>query len=419
MDMNTKLREAREQALEKSSRMQDLLEAADNEKRSLNTDEQAEFDSLEAACGDLKQQARNIERSLNIGDFRESGNRPIGMSPQEQKRFSFLKALRAQAYPNDRRAQDAAGFERECSQEVAKQRGQEARGIYVPMDVFGSASERRDLNVTTGTAGGNVVDTVLMADSFIELLRNRTTVIGLGATVMDGLVGDVAVPKQTGAATAYWISAEGGAPTESQQTIGQVSLTPRTIGAFTDYTRNLLLQSSIGVENFVRGDLARVLAIGIDLAAIHGTGSAGQPTGIALTSGINTVSFSTAGAPTWAEMVDFETQVELDNAPMNSVSFLMEPTLKGALKTTKKDAGSGIFLMEGNEVNGYPVAVSNQVTDNTAFFGDWSQLMIGMWGGLDLLVDPYTASTTGTVRIVALQSMDVAVRHAVAFAYGT
>lgn len=419
MDMNTKLREAREQALEKSSRMQDLLEAADNEKRSLNTDEQAEFDSLEAACGDLKQQARNIERSLNIGDFRESGNRPIGMSPQEQKRFSFLKALRAQAYPNDRRAQDAAGFERECSQEVAKQRGQEARGIYVPMDVFGSASERRDLNVTTGTAGGNVVDTVLMADSFIELLRNRTTVIGLGATVMDGLVGDVAVPKQTGAATAYWISAEGGAPTESQQTIGQVSLTPRTIGAFTDYTRNLLLQSSIGVENFVRGDLARVLAIGIDLAAIHGTGSAGQPTGIALTSGINTVSFSTAGAPTWAEMVDFETQVELDNAPMNSVSFLMEPTLKGALKTTKKDAGSGIFLMEGNEVNGYPVAVSNQVTDNAAFFGDWSQLMIGMWGGLDLLVDPYTASTTGTVRIVALQSMDVAVRHAVAFAYGT
>lgn len=419
MDMNTKLREAREQRLEKSSRMQDLLQASEKENRALNKDEQAEFDQLETECGELENRTRNIERQLNIGDFREEGNRPIGMNQQEQKRYSFLRALRAQASPNDRRAQDAAAFERECSQEVAKQRGQEARGIYVPMDVFGSASERRDLNVTTGTAGGNVVDTVLMAGSFIELLRNRAIVMGLGATVMDGLVGDVAVPKQTGGATAYWINSEGGAPTESQQTIGQVSMTPRTIGAFTDYTRNLLLQSSIGVENFVRGDLAQVLAIGIDLASIHGTGSSGQPTGIANTSGINTVSFSTSGSPTWAEMVEFETEAELDNAPMNAVSFLMEPTLKGTLKTTKKDAGSGIFLMEGNEVNGYPVAVTNQVTDDTAFFGDWSQLMVGMWGGLDLLVDPYTASTTGTVRVVALQSMDVAVRHAVAFVYGS
>lgn len=345
----------------------------------------------------------------------------VGLSEKEARSFSFIRAVNALANPGDRKAQEAAAFERECSDAVASKQGRAAQGFFVPAEV-----QRRDLNVTTATAGGNTVATNLLASSFIELLRNKLAVAGMGAQMLTGLSGNIAIPRATGGATAYWV-AESGAPTESQAAFDQVTMTPKTVGAYSDISRKLLLQSSIDVEGFVRNDLATVLALAIDLAAINGTGASNQPLGILATSGIGDVAGGTNGlAPTWAHIVELESDIAIANADVGTMGYLTNAKVRGKLKTTSKVSGQNGFIWEDGMLNGYKASVSNQVPSNLTkgtssgvcsaiIFGNWSDLIIGQWGTLDLMVDPYSGSTSGTVRVVALQDVDIAVRNAVSF----
>jgi HK97 family phage major capsid protein/HK97 family phage prohead protease len=335
----------------------------------------------------------------------------IGLSAQESRKFSFLRAINYLANPADRSAREAAAFEIEASDAAAAKLGRQSRGITIPQDVL-----RRDLNVGAATAGGNLVATELDAGSFIDLLRNASALDQAGATVLTGLTGNVAIPRQSGAGTAYWV-AESGAPTESQQSVDQVSLTPKTVAAFTDYSRRLMLQSSIDVENMVRTDLATVLALKIDLAGLYGTGSNSEPLGLKLTTGVGTEDFA-AATPTFAEVVALESDVATANALMGSPVYLMNAAMRGGLKTKQKDAGSGLFVMEGDLVNGYRGVLSNQVASGDLWFGNFADLIIGYFSGLDLMVDPYTHSTSGTVRVVAMQDVDIAVRHPESFSRG-
>jgi HK97 family phage major capsid protein/HK97 family phage prohead protease len=360
-----------------------------------------------------------MENSATVAVESRAFDKPIqaevGLTQKEVRQFSFLKAINAMANPQDKRAWDAAAFEREVSEAAIKTYGRAAQGIFVPNEViFG----KRDLTVGTNSAGGFSVATELMADSFIEMLRNRSVVQRAGATVMNGLVGNVAIPKQSAGATAYWV-AESGAPTESQQTMAQVTMSPKTVGAYTDFSRKLMLQSSLDIENFVRRDLAQVIALAIDSAALYGSGSSNQPTGVKNTSGVNTKDFA-ATNPTFAELVAMESEIASDNADLGTMTYLFNPAQRGALKTTEKSSTSaGQFVWEqGNTVNGYRTEVSNQITAGDVFFGNFADLLLGFWSGLDLTVDPYSNSTSGTVRVVALQDVDIAVRNAVSFCYG-
>jgi HK97 family phage major capsid protein len=194
-------------------------------------------------------------------------------------------------------------------------------------------------------------------------------------------------------------------------------MTPKNIGAFTDMTRQLILQSTPAIEQLVRDDLTQALALAIDKGALEGTGLSGQPTGILSTVGVNKPTAFAAAVPTFAEMVALETAVAEDNALFGNLSYITDAATYGGLKTKAKDAGSGMFVLENGQANGYNVIRTQQSTAGNVYFGNFADCLIGMWGGLDLTVDPYTASTTGTVRIVALQTVDVAVRHAVSFAY--
>jgi HK97 family phage major capsid protein/HK97 family phage prohead protease len=335
----------------------------------------------------------------------------IGLSEKESRSFSFLRAINYLSNPTDRAAREAAAFEIEASEAAAAKLGRQSRGITIPQDVL-----RRDLNVGTASAGGNLVATELDAGSFIDLLRNASALDQAGATVLTGLTGNVAIPRQSGAATAYWV-AESGSPTESQQTVDQVSLVPRTVAAYTDFSRRLMIQSSIDVENMVRSDLASVIALKIDAAGLYGTGSNSEPLGLKNTTGIGTVDFA-AAAPTFAEVVDLESDVATANALLGTPVYLMNAAMRGNLKTTKKDAGSGIFIMENGEVNGYRGVLSNQVASGDLWFGNFADLIIGYFSGLDLMVDPYTHSTSGTVRVVAMQDCDIAIRHPESFSRG-
>ena len=397
-------------------------------------------------CGDLANAAVGDGRSVEqfVRDFEaQAGNATtirtaetpaIGLSENEVRRYSFVRLMNAIANPTDAQAQRAAGFEFECSA-AAIQRGHasaKAGSLRIPLDVLRSGinGEQRDLNVGTATAGGNTVSTDLLAGSFIELLRNAMALTGLGVRILGDLNGNLAIPRQTGGATAYWVG-EGAAPTESQQAFDQVALTPKTVAAFTDMTRQLLMQSSIDVESFVRLDLATSLALALDLAGVSGTGTSNMPRGILNTSGIGSVQGGTNGAaPTWEHIVGLETAVANVNADVGEPWL---PDQQQGARQVEADPeiqrhqwrprlGEGqrnerlccrrfepdpVEPDEGQRGGRLVLALS---------MANWSDMLIGMWGGLDILVNPYILSGTGSVRIEAFQSADIAVRHAESFA---
>jgi HK97 family phage major capsid protein/HK97 family phage prohead protease len=335
----------------------------------------------------------------------------IGMTKEEVREFSLVKAIRAMANPTDRRAQEDAKFEFECSAEAARQYGKDAQGIMLPADVLRTWA-KRDINTSD--------DSTLIAEDyrggdFIDVLRNSSSVLAAGATTLQGLQGNIVIPKKTAAASAGWIATEGSAASESEMTSGSVTMTPKVVGAFTDATRLLLQQSSLDIENLIRDDLTKSIATAIDLGALAGSGSSGQPTGIKNTSGINTTTFAAAN-PTFAEIIAMESEVANDNGLVGNLGYICKPSDYGTLKTTSKDTGSGMFVVEPDgRMNGYNVVRSNQVTAGDFYFGNFADLLVGFYGGLDVTVDPYSLSNTGSIRIVALQTMDVAVRHAVSF----
>ena len=349
-----------------------------------------------------------------IGSKKALESQDAGMSKKEIKRFSIMRAVNALANPTDRRAQEAAAFEFECSRAAAEAYGRTAQGILLPAEVL--RNWKRDLNSSDDSA---LFSDDFRGGDFIDVLRNSSSVMQAGARMLTGLSGDVKIPRKTAGAAASWISTEGGAASESEMTVGSVSLQPRTLGAFTDVTRQLLIQSSLDVEALIRDDLAQALAVAIDKAGLEGTGASGQPTGILNTSGVNTVANFAAANPTFAEVVGLETAVAEDNALLGSLSYIMPASMYGALKTVEKASNTAQFVVEpGGSMNGYRAIVSNQATSGNLYFGNFNDLLIGMFGGLDIVVDPYTNSTSGTIRIVALQSVDAAVRRAVSFAYG-
>lgn len=396
----------------------------------LNSDQEARSIEISTEIGTLEGSCKTIERQLSIGDYHPDNGGEIGLDKKEIRTFSIKNLIAHLAMPGDAQLRAKATLEIEASAAVAAMRGNvAAQGAYLPMDIRNDelsnfqramrGAEQRDMSVGTSADGGHLVATNLLG--IIEMLRNQSILAQAGMTIVPGLSGDVAFPKQTGATTSYWLATEGGAPTEGQQTLAQTTMTPKTLGAYTDYKRQLLLQSSIGIEEFIRSDITNVMQLAIDLAGLYGSGSSGQPTGLDNTTDVGAVAHSTNNQPTWAEIVEMRSAIAGDNAVLGDMNFITDSTMIGTLMTTAKDAGSGQFLMNGDNdaMMGRQVLESNQVTDGDIWLGVWSQLIMGMWGNLDLLVDPYTASTTGTTRIVALQSVDFMVRHAESFCKAT
>ena len=335
----------------------------------------------------------------------------IGLSETETRNWSVLRAIDYLADPNNPAKREAAAFEIEASQAAAAKLGRSSRGITIPNEVF-----RRDLKTTPDTQGGNLVQTDLDSANFIDLLRNNSVLQQTGATTLTGLQGNLSIPRLGGAGTAYWV-AESGAVTESQQTIEQVNMTPRSLGAMTDISRKLLIQSSIDVENMVRNDLAKVVALEIDRAALYGLGSGSEPLGLHNTTGIATENVGN-NDPSFADVVNMESDISVANALTGSLAYVTRANIAGAMKVKTKDSGSGRFVNEDGIVNGYPLYVSNQVEAGDIWYGNWSDLIIGYWSGLDLQVDPYTGGASGTVRVRVLQDVDVAVKHAASFCLG-
>lgn len=345
----------------------------------------------------------------------------IGLSDNEVRNYSIFRAVRA-LQPNATKAdRDAAAFEIECSETAQRQLGKTAQGILIPQDVLDSRAFNAGgaANTPNGAQSGqNLVETTFMGGSFIEMLRNRTTIMRL-ATPMGGLVGNVDIPRQTGGATAYWVG-EGEDAQEGTPTIGQLELTPKQLGAYTDITRRLLKQSSLDAEGIVRRDLINAMAQAIDYAGYYGTGAGNQPRGIKNYTGINAVDFA-AQWPTFAELVAMESEIAADNADIDQMGYIGNAKFRGNCKTTAKfGTGTEATIWElGGSVNGYRTEITNQVANGDVFFGNFADMLIGMWGGLDLTVDPYSLSKSGGLRIVVFQDIDFILRRVESFCWGS
>jgi HK97 family phage major capsid protein len=351
-----------------------------------------------------------------IGSDKALEDKSIGMSKQEVKRFSIVRAINALANPHDRKAQEEAAFEFECSRAASEAYGRTARGVMLPAEVL--RNWKRDLNTTDDS---NVLTEDFRGSEFIDVLRNQSSVMQAGARMLNGLQSDVAIPKKASASSAAWLASEGDNVAESEPTFSQITLSPKDLGAFTEVTRRMIQQSTLDIEALIRDDLAQAIALGMDLAALSGSGASGQPRGIKNTSGINTVDFGTAPdtVPTFAQVVAMETALGEDNALAGNLAYILPASMYGALKTVEKAANTAQFVVEpGGTMNGYRAIVSNQCAAGDLYYADFSQLLVGMWGGLDLLIDPYTNSKSGTILIRAIQTMDVAVRHPVSFCLG-
>ena len=380
--------------------------------------------------GDMAMSA--IQRGLTVEAFQREAieklaSKPVptadvGMDKKEVRQYSLMRAINALANPTDQAAQRAAAFERECSDAVAAKLGKQARGLLVPIEV-----QKRTLMAGTPSAAGNLIATDLLTGSYIDLLRNAMVLPGMGTRFLTGLVGNIAIPRLSGSATTHWV-AENVAPAESNLSVLQVTMSPRTLGAWSEISRKLLLQSSLDVEAMVQGDLAQVMGLAIQQAGINGTGAAGQPSGLLTRITPSVIGGVNGLAPNWQHMIDLETNVATANADVGAMGYLTNARVRGRLKSTSKVTGQNGFIWENGTtpVNGYSAAVTNAVPSNLSkgtgtnlsaiIFGNFSDLVIGMWGTLDLTVDPYTSSTTGAVRLIALQEVDVAVRHVESFA---
>lgn len=351
----------------------------------------------------------------------------LGMSRKEKNQFSLIRAMRCLA---NKRPLD--GIEKEASEAHAKLIGKEVDGVgfFIPEDIMRGravqnfnpiANEQiRALFAGTYSAAGALVADDLSAFSLIELLRNQMFVVQMGARSLSGLKGNVPIPRQTGGATASWL-AEDSTITASNQTVGQLNLAPHKIAAATAYTQQLLAQSSIDVENFVRQDLTAVIAIARDLAAINGSGVAGQPLGIINTTGLSTnVTLASVESLTYAKAVQFETNIGLNNADRGKLGYLASIGARGNAKLLAEIASTNSNpVWKNNMVNGYPALATNQVpTANGVIFGNWDDLILASWGETSVIVDPYSLSLQGQVRIVFQMMCDNGLRHAASFAKG-
>lgn len=337
----------------------------------------------------------------------------IGLTGAEISQFSLMRAIRA-LLPNATQAdKEAAAFEFECSRAAEQSYGRTAQGILVPSDVLNRAFEKGG----TTTSGASIVAEDHRADMFVDMLRNRTTIMGLGY-VMGGLVGDVDIPKQTAGSTAYWLG-EDEEVTGSNPNTTQLKASPKTVGGRVEITRKLLQQSSPAAEDLVWNDLNRSIALKIDHAAYYGTGSANQPLGLKNISGINAVNFA-ATNPTFAELVQMESEISSDNADANSMAYVFNALMRGHAKTTARfGTGTESTIWEpGNTVNGYRTEITNQIADGDVFFGNFADLIIALWGGLDITIDPYSSSAKGGVRIVGFQDVDFILRNTASICYG-
>jgi len=366
----------------------------------------------------------------------------IELNPEKDKvRYSLSAAM--QAVNTGDWSSREAGFAREISQEVERTgvKRTSERSFLVPYtEIF---KTRASYNTGAAGTGGNLVATDLLQDEFVYAFDNAVKAVGMGVQVLPGLVGDVAIPRQSSKSTVYWLANETTAITQSESQFDQLTLQPKNAAVLSKYTRQTLLQATPGIDEFIRKDLSDRIAVGVDAGIINGSGSSGQMTGVLNQSGIGNVAMGTNGAALTLEaLIDLEKEVLIDNAAGDRMGYLVNAKTLADLKSLRAGgsaSGDGAFLWNVDPsgigrggtpgvINGYPIEVTNNVPSNltkgssssvcsAVVFGNWESGILGVWGtGLEIemgLESDDFAKALQSVR--AITTVDFGVRSASAF----
>jgi HK97 family phage major capsid protein len=390
----------------------------------LTAEQSAKFDELKAEAEGLEKRIAR-QRALDEMERRAQGEQIAGSGDNRlddaMHGFSLRRAICSQV-PDLARQEDCAR-EVELSKEIARRAGRSFQGMAVPLSVFNVEKRTVTSGQTSPDFGGaNLVGTDLRADQFIDALRAKLVIRKRGARVLSGLFGNVDIPKLSSSASASWV-AEDSALSDGDPTFTKISLEPKHCGALSEFSRNMLLQSSPDIEQLMRLDFAAVLANALDIAAINGSGST-QPTGVLQTSGVDT---STVTAPlTWAKVLQLIEIVEDANG--EGTGWITSPSVKRLLRSTAKvtSTDSVMLMQEVDNLAGYPLSTTTNIPqtfgspseDHALIFGNWSDLLLAFFSEFDLLVNPYESSAyaRGNVKVRGMLTADVAVRHTASFA---
>ena len=399
------LHSIRESRAAKVAEARALVAHAEAEKRALNQPEQAKFDALK---GEITALEADEGRAAFLAECerRQSGE-PVGDKSfgTLQRQVNVVDVIRAQM---DGRA--LSGAAAEYTVETERRTGRKAQGAFVPM----AALEQR---VTTAASAGELVPTDHRADQYIDPFRNALLARRLGVRVLSGLSGNLSIPKYGTGTTTGWV-ADNAALTASDMTFDTVTLAPKHAGGLCEMSRQLIQQSSPDIEQLVRADLAAMLAQAIDSALIKGGGT-NEPVGVLSTVGVQTATLATLS---WSYVLAMLQKLDLVNA--SAANILASTKVKSKLAGTLKASGIAGYLLEGGRMADLPVYFSNQVAEKTGtpntgrlIAGDWSQVMLGIWSEVDILVNPFaeTAYSKGNVLVRAMSTVDIALRHPEAF----
>ncbi|QOX78739.1 phage major capsid protein [Trichlorobacter lovleyi] len=344
---------------------------------------------------------------------------------KQAKNYSYQKALVAAIDIREGRA--ASGFEYEIHQDIAKrlpQNYQAKGGILMPMRVQNTA-------LTTGGSGTGSEVVFTEYGELIDILRKVSVLTRMGAKTLTDLRGPITFPKLTGSHTAHWVGENPGSDVGgSNVTFGTMTMSPKTLQATGAVSRQLLVQSTPDVEGIVRTDIGMVHALAWDQSGIHADGTANDPTGIYAAAGINAVAMG--GVPTFGKLVDMETEINKDNALISNMGFVTTSGMAGKMRQTLESATAGArWIWDGNAMEGimagYKAMSSNQIKANLGtgtdehglILGNWADMLIGMWAGIELLVDPYTLVQQGLIQITSFQMVDIGIRRPESFCKAT
>jgi HK97 family phage major capsid protein len=402
------------------------------EQRSFSPDELSAWEKANQEVQSLKRELGIVETQEKI-DAELAASRGQKLNNQNNKedkdlgKYSVLRALNALV-----EGRSADGLEGEMHQEAQKEAramGETIQGIGIPQSVL-LHRQKRDNSITMPTQpedGSAVMLQNQYYGSMMDMLRNALVTRQLGCTFLNDLTGNLSFTSMTTRPTATW-KPEVGDLDKSNAKFAVEDFAPKRLGTYLVQSKLFLRQTAPSIEQKIREEIIYSITEGVDVAAIVGTGASNQPTGILNIAGTNAIALGANGAAlTRANLVAAETTIAALNLNTTNYAWLINAATRGKLKNTLLDAGSGRFLMESNSsLLEYPVVMSNVAPSNltkgtasgvasAAVFGDWSELFIGQWGGIDLMVDPYTLAVGGQVKIIAQGFFNIYIRRPSAF----
>ena len=381
-----------------------------DETRELTIEDANEMKTLQRDIANATQAIRDAEaieeaRLIAIERRRrvERADRPKDSVEGAARHFSYTKFAR----------EALAGRHEGLEQEIMEEGHREAKKaghtgtLQNPLPASFLKVERAQDSITSNK-GDDTIDNQMVA--LIPALRPKIMMAEMGATVLSGLTAPLDLPRQTTLMSAAWRK-EKVAADETDASFDQINLSPKGLSAWASFTREIMFQSSIGIEQFVRGELENAVRRKLDSTFLIGDGQAEDPVGLLSTPNTNTV--TTNGTITWGKVVEFWKNLALENADMENLAFYTNPHVAHLLMTTAKVSGtdSKMFMESPTDLlAGYPVRISTQVPNNIGtspnnnksalIFGNWKEAIVGQFAGIDLTVDPYSEAKKAMIDIV-------------------